>query len=240
MAIYMLVHGGGHGGWCYQKVARLLRAAGHEAYTPTLTGLGERSHLLRPGINLDLQITDIVNALVYEDLVDVILAGHSYGGMVITGVADRAPERIGHLVFLDAAFPEDGESLAELSPALLEEAHRQARIVDGVELVLFPDSDSVRHYGVSDPKDLAWMLGKLTPHPWACFSQRLHLQDEAAVKQLPRTIINCTPTLQIRPKDTLERAFQAERVWEIDTGHDLMITEPQKVTDMLLRLASIR
>lgn len=90
MATYVLVHGGGHGGWCYQRVARLLRGEGHDVYTPTLTGLGERSHLVSPRVDLDLQITDVVNVLHYEDLHDVILVGHSYGGMVITGVADRA------------------------------------------------------------------------------------------------------------------------------------------------------
>lgn len=237
MATYVLVHGGGHGGWCYRKVARLLRAAGHEVHCPTLTGLGERAHLLSPKIDLDLQITDVVNLLVYEDLKDVILAGHSYGGMVITGVADRAPDRVGHLVYLDAALPRNGEALTDISPALMAEARRQARVVDGVELVLFPDSDSVRHYGVTAPEDLAWMEGKLTPHPWACFAQKLVLRDEAAVKRIPRTIINCTPTLSLRPADKLDRSFQAEQVWEIDTGHDLMVTEPEKTAELLLRVA---
>src|SRR5580700_2534506 len=100
-ATYVLVHGGGHGGWCWQRVVPLLRAAGHEVYTPTLTGLGERSHLLRPDIDLDTHIADVVGVLRYEDLTDVILVGHSYGGMVITGVADRALARIGQLVYLD-------------------------------------------------------------------------------------------------------------------------------------------
>ena len=103
MATYVLVHGGGHGGWCYQRVARILRAAGHDVYTPTLTGLGERSHLVSADVDLDLHIRDIVAVLHYEDLRDVILVGHSYGGMVITGVADRATDRVGRLVYLDAA-----------------------------------------------------------------------------------------------------------------------------------------
>ena len=91
MACFVLVHGGGHGGWCYAKVAALLRAAGHDVYTPTLTGLGERKHLLTVDTDLSTHVTDIVNTLIYEDLRDVLLVGHSYGGMVITGVADRAP-----------------------------------------------------------------------------------------------------------------------------------------------------
>jgi pimeloyl-ACP methyl ester carboxylesterase len=239
MATYVLVHGGGHGGWCYQRVARILRSHGHDVYAPTLTGLGERSHLLRPQIDLDFHITDIGNVLEFEDLRDVILAGHSYGGMVITGVADRALARVGQLVYLDAAHPEDGEALSDVSPALMDLAHNQMRVVDGVGLVLWPDSDIVRLYGVTDPDDLAWMQPKLTPHPWACFAQKLFLANAAAVKKIPRTNINCTPTLRVRPEDKLPRALTADRVWEIDTGHDLMITEPEATAEMLLRLAKV-
>src|SRR5262245_27897653 len=108
MSTYVLVHGGGHGGWCWQRLARLLRAEGHEVYTPTLTGLGERAHLLSPHIDLDTHIADVVGVLKYEGLTNVILVGHSYGGMVITGVADRALAHVGHLVFLDASIPYDG------------------------------------------------------------------------------------------------------------------------------------
>lgn len=239
MAAYVLVHGGGHGGWCWQRLASLLRSAGHDVYTPTLTGLGERSHLLRPDIDLDMHIADVLGVLRYEGLTDVILVGHSYGGMVITGVADRTLSRVGQLVYLDAAQPEDGESLADVSPALMELARNQARVVDGVELVLWPDSDAVRLYGVTDPDDLAWMQPKLTPHPWRCFAQKLHLPNEAAVRKIPRTNINCTSTLRLRPKDKVHRALTADRVWEIDTGHDLMITEPVAVAEMLLRLAAL-
>jgi pimeloyl-ACP methyl ester carboxylesterase len=239
MSSYVLVHGGGHGGWCWQRLVPLLRAAGHEIYTPTLTGLGERSHLLGPHINLDTHVADVVGVLKYEDLTDVILVGHSYGGMVITGVADRALSRIGHLVYLDAAFPHDGESLAIVAQGMMEMARAQARIVDGVELVLWPDSDAVRHYGVTNPDDFAWMKTKLTPHPWRCFEQPLKLANEAAIGRIPRTNINCTSTLRTRPKERVDRAYQADRVWEIDTGHDLMITEPKAVAEMFLRLASL-
>ena len=237
MATYVLVHGGGHGGWCYGRLSPLLRAAGHEVYAPTLTGLGERKHLLSPGIDLDTHITDVVNTLVYEDLKDVILVGHSYGGMVITGVADRAPGRVGWLVYLDAAHPKDGESLADVSPGMMEWAYRDMRVENGVELVLWPESAAVEGYGVTDPADVAWLKPKLTPHPWKCFAQKLRLSDEAAVWRIPRASINCTATLAIRPADKRDRAFEADRLFEIDTGHDLMITEPRKTADMLLELA---
>ena len=114
MATYVLVHGGGHGGWCYQRVARILRSHGHEVHAPSLSGLGERSHLLGPDIDLDTHITDITSLLHSEDLHDVVLVGHSYGGMVITGVADRATDRIGDLVYLDAANPQNGQSLVDV------------------------------------------------------------------------------------------------------------------------------
>jgi pimeloyl-ACP methyl ester carboxylesterase len=236
MATFVLVHGGGHGGWCYQRLARLLRAEGHEVYCPTLTGLGERAHLLNPSINLDTHIEDVVQLLFHEDLRDVYLAGHSYGGMVITGVADRALDRVGHMVFLDASLPRNGEALSTLSPALMDLAHRQARIVGGVELVLFPDSDAVAIYGVTDPDDAAWMAPRLTPHPWACFTQPLRMEHETDVLSLPRTSINCTSTLKLRPPEFLHRTLEGDHIFEIDTGHDLMITEPRKVADMLIEV----
>lgn len=236
MATFVLVHGGGHGGWCYQRLARLLREDGHEVYCPTLTGLADRSHLLNPSINLDTHIEDVVKLLFYEDLHDVYLAGHSYGGMVITGVADRAPDRVGHLTFLDAAHPRNGEALTTSAKALMEEAYKQVRVVDGVELVLFPESDSIRHYGITEQADLEWASPRLTPHPWACFSQPLRMENEEVVRKLPRTSINCTPTLRIRQPEFVARVTNADHVFEIDTGHDLMITEPRKVADMLIEV----
>ena len=238
MATYVLVHGGGHGGWCYKPIAPLLRSEGHEVYTPTLTGLGERSHLLGPHIDLDVHITDVVNVLHFEDLTDVILVGHSYGGLVITGAADRALDRVGQLVYLDGAIPENGESLADMTPAIMGATHAEARTVNGTELVLWPGPEAGRRYGVTDPVALAWMQVRLTPHPWNSFTQPLRLADEAAVKRIPRTNINCTETLSRRPPERAARAYEADRVLEIDTGHDLMITEPRSVADMLLSLAA--
>lgn len=237
MGTYILVHGGAHGGWCYQRVARILRGAGHDVYTPTMTGVGERSHLVSADIDLDLHIRDILAVLHYEDLRDVILVGHSYGGMVITGVADRAPDRIGHIVYLDAASPVNGESLAVLAAPLMDAARSEARMVDGVELVLFPGTGPMPHYGVTDPDDIAWMEERLTPHPWKCFEQPLRLTNEAALWEIPQTHIVCTSTLRGRPPERMERARAAGRVWDIDTGHDLMISEPEPVAEMLMRVA---
>jgi pimeloyl-ACP methyl ester carboxylesterase len=166
----------------------------------------------------------------------VILVGHSYGGMVITGVADRALDRIGWLVYLDASTPKNGESLVDRAPVITR-AYEEVRTINGVEVVLGPDSKSNVNLGVTDPEQLAWMTAKLTPHPWKCFSQPIRLTDEAAVRRLRRASINCTPTLKMKPAETRAEALDAERVWEIDTGHDLMITEPEATAAMLLELA---
>jgi len=237
MATYVLVHGGAHGGWCYGPVARILRAGGHDVHAPTLTGVGERAHLLSPDVDLDTHITDVVAVLRYEDLRDVILVGHSYGGMVITGVADRATDRVGHLVYLDAATPADGQSLAELAAPLMNAARARARVVDGVELVLYPGTEPMPNYGVTDPEAIAWMAERLTPHPFRCFEQPLRLANEAAVRKIPETQIVCTSTLATRDPARMEPARAAGRLWDIDTGHDLMITEPEKVAELLLRVA---
>lgn len=236
MATYVLVHGGGHGGWCYQRVARLLRQRGHEVHTPTLTGLADRSHLLSEKIDLDLHITDIVSLLHYEDLYDVVLVGHSYGGMVVTGVADRATHRIGRLVYLDAANPVNGQSLVDVTDGMISWTREQGQAVDGVELVLFPTEEVLAAYGVTDPGDVAWMMERLTPHPWRCFEQALVLTNEEALWAIPRYHLVCESTLATRDKKLVDRARSENRLWTVDTGHDLMITEPAWVAAALVEV----
>jgi pimeloyl-ACP methyl ester carboxylesterase len=238
MATFVLVHGGGHGGWCYQKVARRLRADGHEVHTPTLTGLGERSHLVGPQVDLELHVTDVVNVLDFEDLRDVILVGHSYGGMVITWVADRAADRVGKLVFLDAANPVNGQSLVDVTGGMIEMTREAGKTVDGVELVLFPGTDPLGYFGVTDPDDIAWMQERLTPHPWACFEQKLELTNEDALWAIPQFHIVCTSTLAGRDPALVGPVEAEGRLWCVDTGHDLMITEPEQTTAALREVAA--
>jgi pimeloyl-ACP methyl ester carboxylesterase len=228
----VLVHGGGHGGWCFQPLARLLRHNGHDVYAPTLTGLGERAHLFRAGVDLDCHIRDITALLHYEDLRDVVLVGHSYGGMVITGAADRASDRIGHLVYLDAKAPKDGQSLVDVAGPFMAAARSDSRIVDGVEMCLFPSDETLPFYGVCDPQTLEWMRARLTPHPWRCFEQHLRLTNPAALQMIPQSHISTTAFMSLRNVDRL-RKISDGRVWDIDTGHDLMITEPEKVAELL-------
>ena len=238
MATYVLVHGGGHGGWCYQRVARLLQAQGHQVYAPTLSGLGERSGLLTEAIDLALHADDVAAVLHYEDLRDVILVGHSYGGMVITGTADLAADRIGKLVFLDAATPRNGQSLVDVAGPVINAVRPMGRVVDGIELVLLPAPDAGLLYGVTDPGDLAWMAERLTGHPWKCFEQPLALRNEDALWAIPQYHIVCTSTVPTRDKSLMDQARAAGRLWEIDTGHDLMITEPARTADALLQVAA--
>jgi pimeloyl-ACP methyl ester carboxylesterase len=218
-------------------VARPLRQAGHEVYTPTLTGLGERRHLLSPRVDLEMHIADVVGVLTFEDLHNVILVGHSYGGMVITGVADRALDRIKELAYLDAAHPRNGESLADVAVQIMATCKSWVREDDGVEVVTWPDTLQPEFFGVTDPVDIAWMRPKLQTHPWKCYTQKLQLKDEAAVRRLPRVDINCKRRVGEFDERRRRELLEANRAWEIDTGHDLMITEPAKVTEMLLRLS---
>jgi pimeloyl-ACP methyl ester carboxylesterase len=237
MTTYVLVHGGHHGGWCYQKVERLLRQAGHEVYAPTLTGMGERRHLLGTAVDLMLHVADVAEIIRFNDLTDVVLAGHSYGGMVITGVADRAPDRIRELVYLDAAHPIQDESLAEHAAQIMDVCRQWVRSVDGVELVSWPETLNPEFFGVTDPLDVAWMAQRLQFHPWKCYTQKLHLDNEAEVRRIPRTDIDCSPRVRQFDARRVAERLKADRAWEIDTGHDLMVTEPEKLAEMLLRLA---
>ena len=237
MATFLLVHGGGHGGWCYNKLSPLLRAENHLVLSPSLSGCGDRKHLLSAQVDLETHITDVVNLLEYNDLSNIILVGHSYGGMVITGVADRAAARIATLVYLDAAHPRDGESLADVAPLQMEMVYSGAGTVDGVELVMWPMQGMAQFLGVTDPADIAWTDSKLTPHPWKCFSQKLHLLHGDAARRPARININCTASLAYSPEEARARQLDGARNLEIDTGHDLMITEPQAVARMLLEIA---
>ena len=152
MATYVLVHGAWHGGWCWKKVAPLLRHAGHEVFIPTLTGLGERAHLLTPEVDLTTHVQDIVGVLTYEDLQEVILVGHSYGGMVISGVAQQAALRLSHLVYLDAFVPENGRCLLDYAVP-----ERAARMRAEGERTGFVTPPPMSLWGLSRPEHLAFV-----------------------------------------------------------------------------------
>src|SRR5215469_9364740 len=238
MATFVLVHGGWHGGWCWQKVVPLLEAAGHAVYAPTLTGLAERASELSPEVGLDTHIQDIVGVLVGKDLHGVVLVGHSYGGMVITGAVDQAPERIAHLVYLDTFVPRDGESVADVSPMVIRLLRLQAQIQDDGWKI--PPRGT---YGVTNEPDRSWVRSKLTPQPFKTLLDRLHLKNPAIVSTKPRTHIDCTGSgvvfLLMRHLLAPRALPPREAGWrlrQLPTGHDAMITMPRELADVLLEV----
>lgn len=228
MSVFVLVHGSFSGGWKWKKVVPLLRQAGHRVSTPTLTGLGERSHLVWPGLGLETHITDIVNVLRFNDLEDVILAGHSWGGMVITGVAERVPERIARLVYVDAFVPHDGESVFSISPAAGE--RWRARTVDGMTQPYEPE-----HWNISDPEDAAWLQAHMVPMSIKTHEDPIALPAYRAA-ELPRTYIWCTESAAFAPMARRARD-EGMRYFELPTHHNPMVTMPRELTDILLTSA---
>lgn len=224
MATYVLVHGAWHGGWCWQQVAARLREAGHEVRTPTLTGLGERAHLAQPGIGLRTHVDDILGVLRYEDLHDVVLVGHSYAGLVVRESADRMPERVSRLVMVDAWAGRDGESLDDLAPEFFR---RWVESVTADGLLAAPPPAMV---GVTDPGQVAWLAGRLTPQPRLTFSEATRLTG--AVDPIACRAVLCTPGGPMPFARLAE-----EHGWPVtvlDVGHDAMVTAPRELADILL------
>jgi pimeloyl-ACP methyl ester carboxylesterase len=236
MATFVLVHGSRHGGWCWKRVAGLLRAAGHEVSHPTLSGVGERAHVAEhAAVNLDTHIEDVAAHLFYDDLENVILVGHSYGGMVITGVADRCADRLAHLVYFDALVPYDGEAhldlAGELGPAL-----RAAIAGEGRGLRLPAGCTTPQRFGVVDPADIAWVAPRLTDQPAATYQQRLSTTGTAY--RLPRTYLRCRDSTMIDPAVIARAEADPDfEVVELAADHDAMITAPELLADCLSAIA---
>jgi pimeloyl-ACP methyl ester carboxylesterase len=235
MATYVLVHGAWHGGWCWSRVAPLLREANHEVYTPTLTGLGERVHLASPDVDLMTHVTDVVNVIEFEDLRNVVLVGHSYGGQVVTGVAGAIPERIGQLVYLDAFVPSDGQALAEMIPGFADRYGGDWRIN--------VPAPPMGRFGVLDDNDYAWVKSKMVPHLLATMTQAVKLPVALEEQPFGRTYILAagerppeTPTAFYGIADRL-RQDQRWRVESMPTGHDVMVTMPRELSEILLSLS---
>lgn len=233
MATFVLVHGAWHGSWCWKRVRAALRAKGHEVFTPTLTGVGERSHLLAPGVNLDTHIDDVVNLIKWEELTDVVLCGHSYGGCVIKGVADRLGKRIAQLVYLDAFVLENGESLHDTLPPEQRELQVELTKQHGEGWKVPPIPGEV--FGVN-AKDLAWVNRQCTMQPLATFQQALALTSKTR-KKIPTTFILATGWNDSPFPKFYERA--QKKGWNllsVKCGHDVMLDKPKKLTKILLGL----
>jgi pimeloyl-ACP methyl ester carboxylesterase len=242
MPTFVLIHGAWHGGWCWRKVVPLLREAGAEVSAPSLTGMGERSHLvsyLEPAeINLDLQVKDVVQLLEYEGLERVVLVGHAYAGMVITGVAEYCPERLARLVYVNGMVPQNGEAMVDQLDAVRgpEFTARVKKAVQEQQGFLSPPAtpEAVgQRWGISDPADQEWVLARLTPQPLAAFAQPLSVCRPEA-RSIPRSFILSNES-GFGPVAELARQSGWE-IFQMDTGHDPMITQPRELADILLQI----
>jgi pimeloyl-ACP methyl ester carboxylesterase len=227
------VHGAWHGGWCWRRLSDLLEKRGHKVFAPTMTGLGERSHLLDDKINLTTHITDIVNVIKWEELDDVVLVGHSYGGFVISGVAEKMRSAISAIIFLDAFVPENGEALADLASPRVRE-NIQAAIQKGEPAMPPPKA---AFFQVNE-KDQAWVDGKCTPQPVGTLSEKIALsgeRDRIAKKAYIRAKGYATPVF-----DAVATKLDANPAWhvyEMPCGHDAMVDMPDQLAEILLEVA---
>jgi pimeloyl-ACP methyl ester carboxylesterase len=236
MATFVLVHGAWHGGWCYARTAKLLRDQGHDVFTPTLTGLGERSHLASAAINLSVHIQDVINTIKWEGLTDVVLCGHSYGGMVITGVADQLAERIRSLVYLDAFVPESGKALWDYVDAEFHSFFMQTAGAGGGQVAPSPAAA----FNVN-AKDAPWVDQNCVPMAISCFLEQIKLTGKhTTVKK--RAFIFATgwenatsPTSAFKPFYEKAKADPGWIAMESKVGHDVMVDDPQGLAMMFIK-----
>jgi pimeloyl-ACP methyl ester carboxylesterase len=230
MSTFVLVHGAWHGGWCYARVAKLLRSGGHEVYTPTHTGVGERSHLADYHITLSTHVHDVANVIEYENLSDVILCGHSYGGMVISGVAASLGERIKSLVYLDAFVPEEGQSLFDLVGQDRVNQFLSLARTGGGRLPPIPAAA----FNVN-PKDAAWVDKTCVPQSLLTFTEGVRFSGkEAMVKN--RTYILATG-YDMGVFNRFHDQLKNDPKWKVVTvpcGHDVMLDQPEALAKLLL------
>lgn len=240
MPTFVLVHPAWFGGWCWKKVVPQLRSAGHAVYAPTLTGLGERAHLAHSGVSLSTHIEDVVNVLVFEDLDDVTLVGNSSGGSVITGVADRVPDRVERVVYLDAFLPSDGQSTGELVPPDRWAAMEQLVESEGYGWLLprfspAPWERFVRDAWQVAEEDRRWVLPRLRPTPIRHFTEPIHLRRSNG-GHVRRVYIRCHGNPG-PPFDRWAAAARSSPEWtyrELMTPHLPFITHPDETTEVLL------
>jgi pimeloyl-ACP methyl ester carboxylesterase len=231
---FVLIHGGRHGGWVWQQVARRLRSLGHEVYTPTLTGLGERAHLLSPEIRLSTHVEDVAGVFEYEDLQDTVLVAHSYGGMPVAGAMERIADRVRMVIWLDAHKPQAGESVFDLiGPERAEQMTAMA--ASGGQGWFIPTSDA-SWWGLTDPDQIAWVNSKTTPQPLATYTDKSGTTDRAWSH--PGAMIECSPSrlpgLDLARQRARANADPRFQRLTIDTCHEPMITDPLLLTELLL------
>lgn len=246
MASFVLVHGAWHGAWCWRRVVQPLAALGHRVHAVTLTGVGERTHLRNAAITLETHIADVTQLILAEELGDIILVVHSYGGMIGTAIADRLPERLQHLVYVDAVVPKPGESWSSTHASTTRESRLAAAQASADFSFPAPDPSV---FGLTGD-DYEWVRRRQTPHPGHTYNAPLQFDPERVAK-VPRTFVNCTqPALAtidaIRPRlrdphfwGGAWHGGGGARVAELKTGHDPMISAPDALLGILLGCATV-
>ena len=231
--IFLVCHGAWSAGWAWKKMHPLMQAAGHRLVTPSYTGLGERAHLAHSGIDLDAHIEDMLAVIKYEDISDIVLVGHSYGGMVATGVADRARDKIRQLIYIDAFVPQDGQSLLDLNEVARPRMQELAKTGDGWRVPPNPTPSD------TPPADVEWLNARRVDMPIKCFEAKLKLKGGPLT--LPRSYIYAT---RITPADTfgpfarMTRTDPAWNYYEIDASHSPNVTAPGALMALLQKIAA--
>ena len=230
---FVLVHGAWHGGWCWRRVSDQLEKKGHKVFTPTLTGLGERSHLLSKDIKLATHVTDIVNVIKWEGLKDIVLVGHSYGGIIVTGVADQMQDAISSIVFLDAFVPEAGDTLAEKASQAARDA--MVAVIERGEVGMKPLPAAL--FRVNE-NDRAWVDRMCTLHPAATLTDKATYtggRDRIAKRAYIRA--KGYPSVPFDAAQEKLKAIAGWRIYEVPCGHDVMVDMPDRLTEILLEVA---
>ena len=227
---FVLVHGAWHGAWCYERVRQRLTDQGARVFVPTLTGLCERSHLYSPAINLTTHVLDVVNLIRWHDLEEITLVGHSYGGIVVTAVADRLPERIASLVYLDAFLPEDNECLHDLLSAPAASAQLEsATAANGYGIPPIPAAI----FNVN-PADREWVDRSCTPQPLSTFTERVRLSGRVnTVKRNTYVLATDLPGSEFGRFRDARVGLARWQTHELSCGHDVMIDMPEQTAEIL-------
>lgn len=229
MSTFVLVHGAFHGGWCYSRVSAKLRAQMHDVYTPTLSGVGEKTHLASQSINLSTHIQDVAALIELHDLSDVILCGHSYGGMVITGVAGQLGERIKTLFYLDACVPENGQSLFDIIGPERTLLSIGSSGLTGTMM----ESPGAEFFQVGS-ENIEWVDKQCTPHPIACFIQKLSCAGKE-VLVMRRTYVLCERYHSVNHATYARlKDVPGWKAVAVNCGHDVMISDPDVLATLLL------
>jgi len=237
VSTYVLVHGAWRGSWIWKRVRRLLQARGHDVFTPTLTGVADRSHLSSPNVTLETHITDIENLVRWEELSDVILCGHSYGGCVVSGVADRVSDQIGALVYLDAFVLENGQCLNDMIPPEMrsERLELAKEVGEGWKMPPIPAEE----FNVN-PRDRDWVNRQATWQSMATFEQPLHLTG--AINRIKNVTYILASGWSPSPFPQFHEKAKAKgwKTTTIDCGHDVMLDRPEELAEQLLKVTPQR